>query len=133
MHESLGVHNDLQPLSDEEFDYFISAKDSISSLLVHGEGDWHMCSYLPSLCQVYSKSDHIYSTMLEGWTTMRREDPIFAQTMTRSKAHLPSTEGEAKGEGAQGEDIAAEGGNTDEEIDNFTLGLDDMKALPSQA
>ena len=39
MHESLGVHNDLQPLSDEEFDYFISAKDSISSLLVHGEGD----------------------------------------------------------------------------------------------
>ena len=92
-----------------------------------------MYSYLPSLCQVYSKSDHIYSTMLEGWTTMRREDPIFAQTMTRSKAHLPSTEGEAKGEGAQGEDIAAEGGNTDEEIDNFTLGLDDMKALPSQA
>ena len=48
-----------------------------------------MCSYLPSLCQVYhkevdlddtsiSKSDHIYSTMLEGWTTMRTEDPISA-------------------------------------------------------
>ena len=53
--------------------------------------------------------------------------------MTRSKARLRSTEGEVEGEGAQGEDIAAEGGNIDEEIDNYTLGSDDMKALPSQA
>ena len=51
--------------------------------------------------------------------------------MTRSKAHLPSIEGEAEGEGAQGEDIAAKGDNTDEEIDNFTLGSDDKQALPS--
>nr|POE57986.1 hypothetical protein CFP56_32760 [Quercus suber] len=53
--------------------------------------------------------------------------------MTRSKAHLPGIEGEAKGEGAQGEDIAAKGGDIDEEIDNFTLGSDDMQASPSQA
>ena len=57
--------------------------------------------------------------------------------MTRSKACLLGTEGEAKGEGARGEgakgvDIAIKG-NTDEEIDNFTLGLDDMQASPSQA
>lgn len=31
---------------------------------------------------------------------MKREDPISAQTMTRSKARLPSTKGEAGGEGA---------------------------------
>ena len=52
--------------------------------------------------------------------------------MTRSKACLLGTEGEAEGKGAKGEDIAIKG-NTDEEIDNFTLGLDDMQASPSQA
>ena len=52
--------------------------------------------------------------------------------MTRSKACLLGTKGEAEGEGAKGEDIAIKD-NTDEEIDNFTLGLDDMQASPSQA
>ena len=68
-----------------------------------------------------------------GLPGMRREDPLLAQMMTRSKACLLGTEGEAEEEGAQGEDTAAEVGNTNEEIDNFTLGLDDMEASPSQA
>ena len=63
---------------------------------------------------------------------MRREDLFSTQTMTRSKACLLGTEGEAEGEGAKREDTTVKG-NTDEEIDNFTLGLDDMQASPSQA
>lgn len=51
--------------------------------------------------------------------------------MTRNKARLPGTKGKVEGEGAQGEDIVVEGGNTDEEISNFTLGSDDTKASPS--
>nr|POE99870.1 hypothetical protein CFP56_35515 [Quercus suber] len=65
-----------------------------------------------------------------GLPVMKREDPIFAQTIARSKACLPIIEREAKQEGAQGEDIAAEGGNTNEEIDNFTLDPNDMPASP---
>nr|POF08079.1 hypothetical protein CFP56_51390 [Quercus suber] len=64
---------------------------------------------------------------------MKREDPISTQTMMRSKACLLGTKGEPEEEGAQGEDTTAEGGNTDEEIDNFTLGPDDMQASPLQA
>ena len=48
--------------------------------------------------------------------------------MTRSKACLRDLEEE---EGAPDEDTAHEGGNTDDEIDNFTLGPDDMDASPS--
>nr|POF25166.1 hypothetical protein CFP56_47413 [Quercus suber] len=65
-----------------------------------------------------------------GLPVMKREDPIFAQTIARSKACLPIIKREAKQEGAQGEDIAAEGGNTNEEIDNFTLDPNDMPASP---
>ena len=65
-----------------------------------------------------------------GLLVMKRENPISALTMTRSKACLLGNEEE---EGAQGEDIAHEGGNTDEEIDNFTLDLEDMEASPLQA
>ena len=35
-------------------------------------------------------------------------------------------------ERAKGEDIAYKGGNTNEDIDNFTLDLEDMEASPSQ-
>ena len=40
--------------------------------------------------------------------------------------------GNEEEDGAQGEDTAHEGGNTDEEIDNFTLDPEDMEALPLQ-
>ena len=53
--------------------------------------------------------------------------------MTRSKAHLPSIEGEAEGEGAQGEATAAEVGDTEDEIDWFTLDPEDIPPSPSQA
>ena len=52
--------------------------------------------------------------------------------MNRSKARLSGNEEEAELR-AQGKDIAAEGGKTDEEIDNFTFGPDDMQASPSLA
>ena len=61
---------------------------------------------------------------------MNWEDPILALTMNRSKARLHVLEEE---EGAQGEDTTCKGGNTDDEIDNFTLGLEDMEALCIQA
>ena len=60
---------------------------------------------------------------------MKREDQIFAQTMTRSKAHLC---GLVEGERIKGEDTAIQGGNTYEYIDNFTLNPKDMEASPTQ-
>lgn len=48
--------------------------------------------------------------------------------MTKSKARLLSNE-----EGAQEEATSAEGGDIEDEIDWFTLGLEDMQASPSQA
>ena len=50
--------------------------------------------------------------------------------MTRSKACL-RVAGEEE-ERVEGEDITPEGGKTDEDIDNFTLNLEDMEALPTQ-
>ena len=50
--------------------------------------------------------------------------------MTRSKACLCGLEeGEER---AKGEDTTHEGGNTDEDIDNFTLDPEDMEASPFQ-
>jgi len=50
--------------------------------------------------------------------------------MTRSKARLRGLEeGEER---AKGEDTTHEGGNTDEDIDNFTLDPKDMEASPFQ-
>ena len=49
--------------------------------------------------------------------------------MTRSRAWLRGLEEE----GAPSEDTAHEGGNTNDEIDNFTLGPEDMDASPTQA
>ena len=40
--------------------------------------------------------------------------------------------GNEEEDGAQGEDTAHEGGNIDEEIDNFTLDPEDMEASPLQ-
>ena len=50
--------------------------------------------------------------------------------MTRSKARFP-VPGEEE-ERAKGKDTASEGGNTDEDIDNFTLDPEDMEATPTQ-
>nr|POF17240.1 hypothetical protein CFP56_18356 [Quercus suber] len=61
---------------------------------------------------------------------MKREDQIYAQTMTRSKACLRGP-GEEE-ERVEGEDTAPKGGNTDEDIDNFTLDPEDMEASPTQ-
>lgn len=52
--------------------------------------------------------------ILSGLSIMKREDSILALTMTRSKTRLHGLEVE---EGAQGEDIAHEGGITDDNID----------------
>ena len=61
---------------------------------------------------------------------IKREDHISAQTMTSSKARLRGhEEGEKR---AKGGDIAHEGGNIDEDIDNFTLEHEDMEASPFQ-
>ena len=50
--------------------------------------------------------------------------------MTRSKACFPEPAEEE--ERAKGKDTASEGGNTDEDIDNFTLDPEDMEATPTQ-
>ena len=65
-----------------------------------------------------------------GRTAMKREDPISVHTLTRSKARLPGNE---EGERVEGDDTEAKLGNTDEEIDRFILGPDDMEASPTQA
>ena len=65
-----------------------------------------------------------------GLPVMKREDPISTLTMTRNKAHLCGLEEE---EGAPGEDTTHEGGNTNDEIDSYTLEPKDTKALPTQA
>ena len=49
--------------------------------------------------------------------------------MTKSKARLYGLEEEER---AKREDTAYKGGNTNEDIDNFTLDLEDMEASPSQ-
>ena len=64
-----------------------------------------------------------------GLPVIKREDPISAQTMTRSRSWLRGLEEE----GAPSEDTAHKGGNTNDEIDNFTLGPEDMDASPTQA
>ena len=68
---------------------------------------------IPKIDHVHSKREGI--KFPSSLTAMKREDLISAHT--RSKAHLPSTQGEAKGEGAQGEETTAEGGDTEDEID----------------
>nr|POF15421.1 hypothetical protein CFP56_64096 [Quercus suber] len=50
-------------------------------------------------------------------------------TVTRSKAYFLIPEEEE--ERPEGEDIASKGGNTDEDIDNFTLDPEDMEASPT--
>ena len=59
---------------------------------------------------------------------MNKEDQISTQTMMRSKARLYGLKEEER---AKGEDTAHKGGNTNEDIDNFTLDPKDMEASPS--
>ena len=61
---------------------------------------------------------------------MKRKDQISTQTMRRSKARLRGSREEEKK--VEGEDTASEGGNTNEDINNFTLDFEDMEASPTQ-
>ena len=73
---------------------------------------------------------HERARIPSGLPVMKREDQISAQMMTRGKACLHGLEeGEER---AEGEDTTHESGNTDEDIDNFTLDPKDMEASPSQ-
>ena len=64
-----------------------------------------------------------------SWVFMKREDPISSATMIRSRYHLLGFDKGPKGKKSQGEASTTIGGDTDEEIDRFTLGPDDI--LPS--
>lgn len=57
---------------------------------------------------------------------MKKEDPISTQTMTRNKLHLQGYEKEPAKERPKGEATEAKGGDTNEEIDRFTLGPKDI-------
>ena len=62
---------------------------------------------------------------------MQRDYPISAQTMTQSKAHIP---GPSVGVSQIPRDnVAEEGGDTEEEIEHFTLVLEDTTQPSSQA
>ena len=50
---------------------------------------------LPFLGLIMSILQRETVNLSTGWEALRREDPISAQTMIRSKARLPGTEGEA--------------------------------------
>ena len=54
-----------------------------------------------------------------GLAVLSREDPVSAHTITRSKAHR--------------EEAKAKGGNTDDEINRFTHGPEDIPQSSSQA
>ena len=85
---------------------------------------------LPFLGLIVSIMRHERVQFAHDLPGMKRKDQIFAQTVTRSKARFP-VPGEEE-ERAKGKDTASEGGNTDEDIDNFTLDLEDMEATPTQ-
>ena len=66
-----------------------------------------------------------------GLPVMERDYPIGARTMTRSKAHIP---GPSVGVSQiPRENVAEEGGDTEEEIEHFTSALKDTAQLSSQA
>lgn len=83
----------------------------------------------------FPRNDHAYHVTWESQDSLwfanhEREDQIFAQMITRSKARLCGhEEGEER---VKGEDKGYEGGNTDEDINNFTLEPEDMEASPPQ-
>ena len=69
--------------------------------------------------------------VLSGLQVMQRDYPISAQTMTQSKAHIP---GLSVGVSQIPRDnVAEEGGDTEEEIEHFTLVLEDTTQPSSQA
>ena len=69
---------------------------------------------------------------LSSCVPMKWEDPISAQTMTRSEVHLQGYEEELAKERPNREATEAKGGDTDEEIDRLTLGPKDIPTLPPQ-
>ena len=85
---------------------------------------------LPFLRLIMSIMQHERVQFPHGLPMMKREDQISSQTMRRSKAHLNVLREEE--ERAEGQDTAPEGGNTNEDIDNFTLNPKDMEASPTQ-
>ena len=56
-----------------------------------------------------------------GWAPMKREDPISAMNMTRSRARLPSVEKQQKRKKSQAKASTTIGSDTDDKIDQFTL------------
>ena len=85
---------------------------------------------LPFLGLIMSIIRHETVQFPLGLLVMKREDQISTQTMTSSKTRLHVL-GEEE-ERVEGKDTAPEGGNTDEDIDNFTLDPEDMEASPTQ-
>ena len=86
---------------------------------------------LPFLRLIMSIMCHKKVQFPHGLLVMKREDQISTQTVIRSKARLrvPIEEEER----AEGKDTAPEGGNIDEDIDNFTLDPKGMEASPTQS
>ena len=65
-----------------------------------------------------------------GLQVMQREDPISAQTMTRNKAHIP--EPSVSVSQIPRDNVAEEGGDIEEEIENFTSIPEDTAQPSSQ-
>ena len=66
-----------------------------------------------------------------GLPVMPRDYPISAQTMTQSKAHIPRPSiGISQ---IPRDNVEEEGGDTKEEIERFTLALEDIAQPSSQA
>lgn len=63
---------------------------------------------------------------------MKREDPISLATMIRSRYRLLGFDKGPKGKKSRGEASTIAGGDTNEEIDQFTLGLRDILPSPPQ-
>ena len=66
-----------------------------------------------------------------GLPVMQREESISEHTMNRSKAHIPVLE--ASVTQIPRDEVADKGGNSKDEIDRFTHGLEDTPQPSSQA
>ena len=78
---------------------------------------------LPFLSLVMSLISKARVKIPSGLSVMQREEPISKHTMTRSKAHIPGLEVGATQ--IPRDEAVDEGGNTEDEIDRFTHGLED--------
>lgn len=61
-----------------------------------------------------------------SWAPIKREDPISAVTMTRSRACLPSAKKQPKRKKSQAEESTTISGNNNDKIDQFILKGDDI-------